>query len=440
MDTCGICCDTYNKSTRKPIECPYCNNVLCRECVMAYYTSNNEEMHCMSCKKVWLDEFIQDQFHKTTYNRVYKTHQTQLFLEREKSLLPSTQNAVQTEIRRRDNERQVSLISTEINEIETEQRNLVRECNRLKSPYINHVDIIGKCTMDGCKGYIQSDTNKCGLCNKAPENIANSTTLRCNICHKLRYKDPTTQKTWCFQCRKVISAPAQINMKYLNPYFGIFLRDTINDVKVKFLPPYSNRFITKHNLYALINNSHSPVDDKYHEGDSPFYDFLSKIPHALQDVKNNIYQDKMSITIQTTSDHEFQDMKLDEEYRIMYMNDMITEEEWINKLQLKLKRNEARKKNGQLMLLYINVCTFLLQLAIECDYKECNGCKDETWHRLTQRMNIIIDEMIRLRHFVNNEFDKVNGTRYGIKKFRIWKNSWRLFKAPINTRMYVNYP
>ena len=93
MSDCNICCEKYNKTNHKRIVCPYCESVICRTCAMAYYTNNTNDMHCMSCKHGWLDEFIQNSFTKIAYNTVYKKNQLHIMLEQEKSLLPATQNA-----------------------------------------------------------------------------------------------------------------------------------------------------------------------------------------------------------------------------------------------------------------------------------------------------------------------------------------------------------
>ncbi len=62
-DSCNICCDSYNKSTREEICCFYCDFPACRSCCETYILSENIPK-CMNpeCGKEWSRKFIREKF------------------------------------------------------------------------------------------------------------------------------------------------------------------------------------------------------------------------------------------------------------------------------------------------------------------------------------------------------------------------------------------
>ena len=58
-NTCNICCDDYNKSTRSKISCAYCDFEVCRTCCETYILSENIPK-CMKleCGKEWSRKFL----------------------------------------------------------------------------------------------------------------------------------------------------------------------------------------------------------------------------------------------------------------------------------------------------------------------------------------------------------------------------------------------
>ena len=75
MSNCNICCDTYNKSGRLKISCPYCSYESCRSCCQTYILSEHIPK-CMNteCAKEWSRKFIRENFTDTFINSKYKHH------------------------------------------------------------------------------------------------------------------------------------------------------------------------------------------------------------------------------------------------------------------------------------------------------------------------------------------------------------------------------
>lgn len=121
--SCEVCCDTFNKSTRAPITCPYCPFKSCSGCSERYLLETSDDAHCMACRKGWSREVLVDNFSQKFVSKTYKERREELLLEREKSMMPATQPYVETERRIRQLNAKIATINTEVHrETETWHR------------------------------------------------------------------------------------------------------------------------------------------------------------------------------------------------------------------------------------------------------------------------------------------------------------------------------
>ena len=90
MASCSICCDNFNRSTRKPVECNYCDLPQCTSCVKTFLLGSSSDPHCMGCKKAWNREFLDGCLTKVFIENAYKKHRENLLFDREKALMPET--------------------------------------------------------------------------------------------------------------------------------------------------------------------------------------------------------------------------------------------------------------------------------------------------------------------------------------------------------------
>ena len=91
---CQICCEKFNKSTHYKVTCNYCEYSNCRSCFQKYLVDTTLDPHCMNCKKFFQHEFLSDNCTCLFINKTLKQHRENVLFEREKALLPSTQNDV----------------------------------------------------------------------------------------------------------------------------------------------------------------------------------------------------------------------------------------------------------------------------------------------------------------------------------------------------------
>lgn len=87
---CGICCETFNKTTRKPVKCGACDIAACKACVARYLMDTIKDAHCMGCQQAWNREKLVDAFSITFVNSTYKSYRERVLLDREKAMLPET--------------------------------------------------------------------------------------------------------------------------------------------------------------------------------------------------------------------------------------------------------------------------------------------------------------------------------------------------------------
>ena len=104
--TCSICCEDYNKSTKKAISCPSCPFECCRGCIRTYHLGSKDEPHCMSCKNSWNKDTFTNATLKSFVNGEYKKHKELILFESLVSKLPEAMPAVQNHLECRELEKQ----------------------------------------------------------------------------------------------------------------------------------------------------------------------------------------------------------------------------------------------------------------------------------------------------------------------------------------------
>ena len=231
LGDCNICCEKINISSRKAINCNFCEYTTCRACFQKYITETLLDPHCMSCKKVFSNDFLNDNCTSVFITKTLKTHRENVLLEREKALLQETQPYVVIENRRRDIDKEISLLYARKNELRKQERAIEVEITRLYEfrGALNIGDIpatderrkfIRKCPMESCRGFLSTQW-KCGscekrICNKCneengdnhqclPENVAsmellNKDTKPCPKCGTMIFKVSGCAQIWCTDC------------------------------------------------------------------------------------------------------------------------------------------------------------------------------------------------------------------------------------------------
>lgn len=204
--SCNVCIETYNKSSRKRIECAKCQFDSCSSCYKTYLINSKSDPCCMSCNQKWDMQYLSQSLPMTFINSTLKKHRETLLFERELSLLPSTQPAVKRMLKIRkyngklvelkNNQRAKNIeLHTEGNnrtfqetlDIYMELRTIKESMRELKTKLRNILNskpeektklYVRNCPVEDCRGFVDNTWN-CGLCSVHV----------CRKCHEIKQKD-----------------------------------------------------------------------------------------------------------------------------------------------------------------------------------------------------------------------------------------------------------
>jgi hypothetical protein len=188
-NTCNICCDDYNKSTRSKVCCPYCDFDVCRSCCETYILSETIPK-CMKleCAKEWSRKFLRENFTNVFLTSKFKEHMEDLLFDQEKALMPATQPLVEEKIRKMNITKQMNEIDKLINDLYKQKRELEHNwrygVNVSASEKEERAKFVRQCPATGCRGFLSTQW-KCGICEQ----------WTCPDCHELKGMDRDCQHT-----------------------------------------------------------------------------------------------------------------------------------------------------------------------------------------------------------------------------------------------------
>lgn len=172
MGDCSICVEPYNRSTRLPVPCGFCDFSACRACYEKFLTSQ-PQAKCMGCSKELTRQELAEKFTRAFLNGKYRTFRAKYLLELEKAMLPATQTILEQIL---DQER----IREQIQRIHSLIVHYKMEIQKLERKYNSRIDaserklFVRKCPNTDCRGFLSTQW-KCNLCER-------KTCKECNEC------------------------------------------------------------------------------------------------------------------------------------------------------------------------------------------------------------------------------------------------------------------
>jgi hypothetical protein len=106
---CDICANDFNKSNRKCVTCFSCNEKACKECTRSYILSGDTFASCMFCKIDFPPIFLVDNLNQSWFNGLYRKHRELILLNKQKQLLPATQEAASHKMEKTKLEREITV-------------------------------------------------------------------------------------------------------------------------------------------------------------------------------------------------------------------------------------------------------------------------------------------------------------------------------------------
>lgn len=393
-EPCNVCFEKYNKSTRKVIECQYCNNKSCVDCIKKYFLTTRQEPHCMRCKTAWNRDFWMDIFPRTFISKDLKKHREDVLFDREKSLLPNTQPAVERILEGKRREALCGELQAKINalriqlyaipygdysqaihdqkkaiQMQISELNFEYEWNRFyqapaKQPTQERKQFVRACPANGCRGFLSTQW-KCGICEMytcsecgevigkerhdanhkcKPENVATEKLLAkdtkpCPKCGSMIFRISGCSQIWCTRCNIGFDwNTAQIidNNHLHNPHYFEYLRQ--------------------------VNNGQAPQNQRLLQGqcdDLPTYwtfrNFINsiKIPATVKDECNTLFESIRHNEQVVMPRYQRGNVVNDnEDLRIKFLMNEITEEKFKYTIQVREKALAKKTEIYRIMQMF----------------------------------------------------------------------------------------
>lgn len=379
---CNICCEKITKSTRKVVKCNYCEFESCRICFQKYLLEIIAEPHCMNCKKEFSYTFLRENCTSVFVFNTLKKHRENVLMEREKALLPMTQQYVIKEKQKRVYEKQLAellekqrILTNELSLVKHEQYRLRIKYNRLlttNAPAGENTEpdetkkFIRKCPIDDCRGFLNvkwrcgtCDTKICKNCNERktedhecnPESVKtmellNKDSKPCPNCGTVIFKISGCDQMFCTECHVPFSWSRGVIVHGVvhNPHYFEFLRKgggavprTIGDIPCGGLPYYRE-------LATVLRN-------------------VALIPANIMKLEN-LYQAVSHIEqVEIRRTHQYNE-ETNRYYRVLYLLNEMSEDQLKARLQQSYKKSKKETDYVQVYNMFVDTCADMFRQIV----------------------------------------------------------------------------
>lgn len=420
MGDCNICCETYNLKNHKKVECQFCDFSSCRECVQRYIISTTNDPHCMSCKNTWNREYVDQNCTKVFRNKELKSHRETILVERERCLLPQTQELV---VRKKQELNTIKLLE-ECRREQKRQRDLQIELenhiNQLRAGhYVGTESVkkkfVRKCPVGDCRGFLDDkwkcelcDSHICKKCNEInegeehecdPNNVEtvkllNKDTKPCPACGTMIFKISGCNQMWCPDCHTVfdwVSGRIETGVIH-NPHFYEFQRRTgggqqnrnAGDIPCGGMPTVGE-VVTFFNPDATRDGRRYPYRYGVHHWQQTQSD------NPVENKILNMHRSVAHIQAYEIPQYRVRNRADNSDLRVKYLMNECTEEMWKKDLQKREKAREKANDISNLLNMYINVGSDCLRQMVvkEISVPELINVIDELVTYFNDTMEII---------------------------------------------------
>ena len=382
IPTCGICVESFNKSTRLLVLCPYCKYESCRTCWETYIL-NETSVKCMNpeCAKPWTRKQIRDAFTLVFINGALKGHTEKVLFDKERALLPATQPIIEAKLEAKKISNQINEVYTEINILRKQVDDLCaqRSSILLRKPKMEPRAFVRACPDEECRGFLSTQW-KCGICEKwtcpechiikgytrdaehtckeddvATARLISSDTKPCPNCGAGIFKIDGCDQMWCTQCQTAFSwRTGRIENNIHNPHYFEWMRRTGGVIQRNPLDTPCGR-----NLDHYLCEAFYRLLRTYYSTASNYRELLTRIDNTIR----NAIHIRHAEQPHARTEHEYQ--RRNEDLRVRYLMKEITEEEMCDILQKDDKRYHRTQELGELFTLLGNTARDILYRFIE---------------------------------------------------------------------------
>jgi hypothetical protein len=408
--SCPICCETFNKSTKKCVSCDFCKYDACKTCYETFLLQDIVAK-CMNCKEVFTRKMLREKMTDVFLENKYKKHLEDVQVKFEEEFFPSTQIIIEREkvieeIRNENlnYEKQILLLQHEMFEIQRkirENNNNIYALHYQKSTEIKKFTY--KCPNQECRGYVD-EVGKCSLCNKfvclkcfeiinaeenkesekhkcVPENVKTISLLKkdtktCPKCSAYITKIDGCDQMWCVNCHTAFSwTTGKIETKIHNPHYYEWQRKTKGFVEREIEqqdeqqpPQCGGQFELTQNVgINIVNNvrkMYSSIKSQnlkysyfngYLQNKNVCENEFDNIPLKIlsyynENLIHNVYEEIPRLNVEERRD------EINLHPRKMYLKNFINNDEFKKQVQRNNKKNDFNKEIRDIILLHNQIC------------------------------------------------------------------------------------
>jgi hypothetical protein len=391
----------------------------------------------MNCHVQWNRDFIDAHLSKTWRLNEYKKHRENILVDREKSLLPATVALVEVEKQKREREKTISELVTKREELYKQINELNILINEIRytqqGRHIRAPDAAGPstdqgeerrqfiraCVMPDCRGFLSSQW-KCGICSTwvcpdchepkraqkdenhkcDPNNLETAKLLAkdskpCPKCASMIFKIDGCDFMWCIMCQTSFSWKTGreiVTNNIHNPEYYRYIREKNGGV----IPRNAGDIPMACGGLPAYWTVH-PFTTKWGRVDRR----LAKIPTIHRTIGH--IQD-----IELTR-HRYNAVTNNQDLRISYLLNEISQEDWKRELQKREKRRELGLARRNVYEMLVTVGTDLMNKLIRA--KEADAIK------------AVLDEFDQVVEYYNDSIKNV-AERFGSKSAKVFDEDW----------------
>jgi hypothetical protein len=432
IPTCPICCEMFTKALRKEIKCSYCSYNCCAVCFKTYMFSNMTEPNCMNCRKRLPREVIYNNFSKKFINGEYKTHRENMLVEREMSMMPSTQNIIELKNQIFNLRRNSDEIERKIQELENEKTAIEQTIVQYNQIYNNPslyystkisqkketTQFIKPCPATDCRGFLSTKYN-CGVCGtkvcpqcheiktKETEHKCDSANLEsvkliknetksCPKCGINIFKSVGCNQMWCTGCKTAFDWKTGliINGVIHNPHYFEYLRSIgKEDEEIR------NRYEDQNNqgimclgweqLRLIASNfSHHLC---FHHFVNDIWSISRQINHNRDTILERILNMTYNMPEQVNAD-----------LRVAYLKNIMSKDELKIKIQRRDKKYIFNQNLREIVQMYSDVLSDLLR-------NFANKVLQQPHHHINLIIlhNELVQEILKLNNYTKSNVNKI---------------------------------